>query len=188
MPSTTQRPLTAFVSGHTDLSEANFESIYLPLLNAAIAQGHNFLIGDALGVDSFALQYLLSDVVKKQFPDVATRRITVYPGRSHTIPALQAQGINVVSLNDARLQLTSEIAEVIGVVDGGKDHARYKFLIKDARMTLDSDYDILYVRGEEESRAMYGKLYRARVSATELNRRRREFLVMKREAKEVHRG
>lgn len=43
-------------------------------------------------------------------------------------------------------------------------------------MTLNSDYDILWVRSEDESRAFYGTKWRPRISATELNRQRRENL------------
>ena len=44
---------------------------------------------------------------------------------------------------------------------------------RDAAMTAASDYDVSYVRSEEERRELYGCRYRPRVSATELNRRRR---------------
>ena len=40
-------------------------------------------------------------------------------------------------------------------------------------MTGATDYDILYVRSEDESRQLYGEKYRPRVSATEMNRMRR---------------
>ena len=45
---------------------------------------------------------------------------------------------------------------------------------KDEAMTLASDIDILWVRSDEETRAMYGSRYRAgRISGTEKNRIRR---------------
>lgn len=41
-------------------------------------------------------------------------------------------------------------------------------------MTMASDYDILWARTDEEAKLLYGAKWRAdRVSATELNRRRR---------------
>ena len=44
-------------------------------------------------------------------------------------------------------------------------------------MTAVSDYDILYVRSEAESRQLYGPKYRPRVSGTEMNRMRRAKLL-----------
>lgn len=46
-------------------------------------------------------------------------------------------------------------------------------MMRDRVMTECSDYDILWVRSEEESKELYGAKYRARISATEMNRLRR---------------
>ena len=40
-------------------------------------------------------------------------------------------------------------------------------------MTAASTYDILFVRSDEDNKALYGAKWRPRVSATELNRLRR---------------
>ncbi|KAK4902956.1 hypothetical protein LTR49_026974 [Elasticomyces elasticus] len=87
---------------------------------------------------------------------------------------LEALNLTVVGPEDLALAQTSEVAELIGVVKTGKDKARFNHIVRDTRMTLRSDYDILYVRSDEESRKLYGDKYRARVSATEMNRLRRE--------------
>ncbi|KAK5735397.1 hypothetical protein LTS12_026477 [Elasticomyces elasticus] len=83
---------------------------------------------------------------------------------------LEALNLTVVGPEDLALAQTSEVAELIGVVKTGKDKARSKHIVRDTHMTLRSDYDIL----DEESRKLYGDKYRARVSATEMNRLRRE--------------
>lgn len=45
---------------------------------------------------------------------------------------------------------------------------------RDAEMTKASDYDVLWVRPEEETKVLYGKKYRAgRVSGTQKNLERR---------------
>lgn len=57
----------------------------------------------------------------------------------------------------------------------------YKWLVingyhneRDAAMTEASDYDILWVRGEEDTKVLYGEKYRAgRVSGTQKNKDRR---------------
>lgn len=50
--------LTAFISGHLDITEKEFEENYIPLIDKAIEQGDNFIVGDARGVDSMAQKYL----------------------------------------------------------------------------------------------------------------------------------
>ncbi len=47
---------------------------------------------------------------------------------------------------------------------------------KDAAMTQSSNVDILYIRSEEESRALYGSKYRPRISGTQKNLERRQKL------------
>ena len=51
--------------------------------------------------------------------------------------------------------------------------SRAHHLARDARLTAESDYDILWVRPEEEMKALYKENWRPRVSATEMNRLRR---------------
>ncbi|KAK4900754.1 hypothetical protein LTR49_027388 [Elasticomyces elasticus] len=164
---------TALISGHTDLSSVDFDNIYIPKINNALLSGHSFILGDAAGVDTQALQFLLSESIRKQYPDILDR-ITIYPSRASNTVMLEALNLTVVGPEDLALAQTSEVAELIGVVKTGKDKARSKHIVRDTHMTLRSDYDILYVRSDEESRKLYGDKYRARVSATEMNRLRRE--------------
>jgi hypothetical protein len=48
-----------FVSGHLDLSEAEFDMHYRPALDEALARGDSFVVGDARGTDSLTQHYLL---------------------------------------------------------------------------------------------------------------------------------
>jgi hypothetical protein len=48
----------AFVSGHLDLTESEFEEHYVPALDRALAAGDSFVIGDARGADLLAQRYL----------------------------------------------------------------------------------------------------------------------------------
>ena len=53
---------------------------------------------------------------------------------------------------------------------------------RDAAMTRDSDYDILWVRSDEETKVLYGTKYRpGRVSGTQKNKDRREVLLRERQ-------
>lgn len=163
----------AFVSGHTDLSQSDFDRIYVPLIDEALAQGHKFIIGDAVGVDAQTITYLLSSTVRKTYPNVQ-QQITVYASRGCNLTKFAPLGIKVIGPNDPKLTPTPEITSLIGIENEGKNRARYRHLVRDTHMTMNSDYDILYIRSEEESREMYGDKYWARVSATEHNRQRRE--------------
>lgn len=59
---------TAFISGHTDLSQEEFETHYRTRIDEALSSNHAFVIGDARGADSMALQYLSGK----------TTRVTIY--------------------------------------------------------------------------------------------------------------
>lgn len=50
----------AHISGHYDLSEAEFERHYRPPIDEAIAHGDHFIVGDANGADVSAQQYLFA--------------------------------------------------------------------------------------------------------------------------------
>ena len=176
-------PSIALISGHTDLSEADFSRHYRLQLISALDQGHHFILGDAAGADAFALTYLLSPAVVLAHPDVK-ERITIYLSRKASIDRLQSQGLKVVPPDDRRLQ--AQQTDVV-VSKKGRDSRRWHHVQRDAAMTTASDYDILYVRTEEESRKLYGAKYRPRVSATELNRLRR-IEVDKRKAAAVGKG
>ena len=186
------------ISGHTDLDPVVFQARYHAPLNSALARGDSFILGDAAGTDTLALEYLLSPSILGLYPDVRSR-ITVYASRRANAAVLQARGVRVVELDDndhdnaahpaqtpqshstaasrggraQQRQQGSSKGQFSTAVVGryGRDARRYRHVQRDAAMTAASDYDILYVRTEAESRAIYGARYRPRVSATEMNRR-----------------
>lgn len=47
-----------FVSGHRDITQEEFEEHYIPLLDAAMDNGGRFVVGDCMGVDIKAQEYL----------------------------------------------------------------------------------------------------------------------------------
>ncbi|KAK3623209.1 hypothetical protein LTR22_024476 [Elasticomyces elasticus] len=170
------RSPTAFISGHTDLSQADFDTIYIPLIDAALSDGHNLVLGDAVGVDTQALV--------KAYPDIEAR-ITVYASRPDNVAMLEALAVKVFGPGDPSLLATKSVEAIIGAVKGGRDKARFKHLVRDTNMTLHSDYDILYVRSEGESRDLYGDKYWKRASATQLNRERRGKMELMRVAEDI---
>ncbi|KAL3458414.1 hypothetical protein BJX64DRAFT_266734 [Aspergillus heterothallicus] len=155
MPSTPEsKPKTAFISGPVDTGpdSAFFAKHYIPSLTTAIAAGHNFVIGPILsGVDAEALDYLLA------YP-ILPSRITVYTTYAENAAwgdVFRARGVKVFVLEN--LHATTGM--------------------RDARMTAESDYDILRWRTEEEAREFYGGLFRGgHVTNTERNWRRRRGL------------
>ncbi|KAL5041592.1 hypothetical protein BDW71DRAFT_201250 [Aspergillus fruticulosus] len=143
-----------FISGPIDTGpdRVYFRTHYVQPINAAIAAGHDFVIGPILsGVDADALDYLLN------YP-ILTSRITIFMTVSEEKAwgnTFREHGVSVHVLEDR--QATTQN--------------------RDAAMTAASDYDILRWRTEEEAREFYGELYRpGRVTNTERNWRRRKVL------------
>jgi hypothetical protein len=66
-----QPPKVAFISGHLDVTIEEFREHYCPKILEAIAAGHNFVVGDARGVDNFANMFLGAMVWQNN-------RVTVY--------------------------------------------------------------------------------------------------------------
>lgn len=176
---------TACISGHTDLSDEEFNEHYAPRIEEAVGNGHHLIFGDASGVDTQALAFLLSPSMIDKNPNIR-KQFTIYCTREYNISALKRQGVqNIVHPKDPSMSPNHETESLmLGIKKSGRDKARYRHIIRDAHMTLRSDYDILYVRSEEESRAFYGNKYRDRLSATEMNRRRRAIVNARREGKD----
>lgn len=137
----------AFISGHVDISEQEFEAHYIPKIDEAIEVGHHFVVGSANGADRMTLEYLY----KK---NVNANRVTCYIyerdlGRhSRRITEVRDTGFNTYD------DFTS-------------------YTSRDAYMTNLSDYDIAWVRSVEECKKLYGDSYRDRKSGTQLNLERR---------------
>src|SRR5271156_2324476 len=112
----------AFISGHVDLSQAEFQSYYSSAIDQALNDGDHFVIGSARGADSYALKYLIAKNIDPQ-------KITVYlyeknPNRVAELAAHYHQ--LKIKLRDGYNSCTS----------------------RDAQMTRDSSYDIAWVRPE----------------------------------------
>jgi hypothetical protein len=161
----TFKPRTAMISGHIDISPGDFASHYIPAVDLAISRHDHFILGDAQGTDTLALDYLL----QHGGPDVK-HCITIYVSRPYNIAKFQAMGFTTSTDPPADALASGAPGKGKGRRQGD---ARARHLQRDARMTRASDYDILWARSEEEARKLYGNKYRTRVSATALNRLRR---------------
>jgi hypothetical protein len=53
------RPKTNFVSGHLDLTPAEFEAHYRQAIDKALERGEAFVVGDARGADTITQEHLL---------------------------------------------------------------------------------------------------------------------------------
>jgi len=49
---------TAFISGHLDLTQEEFNDHYKPLIQKAIDLKHNIIVGDAKGADKMSQEFL----------------------------------------------------------------------------------------------------------------------------------
>jgi hypothetical protein len=72
------------ISGHLDLTQAEFEAHYAPYILSALASKHNIVVGDAPGADAMA-----QELLKKWIPIMRyTGIVTVY--HMLTIPRFNA--------------------------------------------------------------------------------------------------
>jgi hypothetical protein len=141
--------MTAFVSGHTDLTKEEFLQHYVPQLDSAIIQKCHFVLGNARGADQLALNYLLDRNV-----DPSTIVLYCYP--------------SLTSEEKARV-LGSQAG--IKIIEGFPSYNQ-----RDSAMTRASTHDIAWVRTEtfEESKQRYGEKFNPkRISATQTNLNRR---------------
>lgn len=89
-----------YISGHLDLTPAEFEAHYRPSLDLALARGEGFVVGDARGADAMAQRYLLGK----------TTAVTVYhmfasPRNNAGFPAVG--GFESDELRDERMTADS---------------------------------------------------------------------------------
>lgn len=147
---------TAFISGHLDISKAKFLELYKSEIDNAINNGHHFVIGNAVGCDEFAIEYL-------QEKNVTNNRVTIYHHES-TYDKIEKNHLTISDIN--KFGYTN--------VQTGFDN----FTERDAMMTKDSHYDIAHVRPDHETKILMeslGKTYSAtRVSGTQKNLIRRQ--------------
>ncbi|KAB8070987.1 hypothetical protein BDV29DRAFT_197669 [Aspergillus leporis] len=148
---TTSTTKTAFISGPIDTGPDNtyFRTYYIPRINTAIEQGHDFIIGPVpSGVDHDALYYLLA------YP-IHPTRITIF-----VTPAENS------AFGDGFRKLHVNVRVVGDLSATSRD--------RDAAMTGASSYDILRWRTSGEAREFYGDIWReGYVTNTERNWRRR---------------
>lgn len=155
-------PRTAMISGHIDISEAKFLQHYRTALDSAITDGNSFVLANADGADALSLRYLLHH-------GVTPSRITIY---LRAPPAARGKHKSRTACEDGDaeadvVQRYWEEGFMVRSIVGS-------YTERDAAMTRESDYDILWLRPEEETRILYGRKYRAnRISGTQKNKERR---------------
>lgn len=138
----------AYISGHTDLTEAEFLLHYQPLINEAYLAGHHFVVGDAKGADYFAQEYLANYLV-------IPSRVVVYH-----------------MLTDPRhfYVSKSEDGHEFSTVGGFKSDEE-----RDAAMTKASTYDIAWVRPGRENSGTARNLKR-RLIVNKINNVKKHFI------------
>lgn len=85
---------TYFISGHLDLTDAEFQEHYVPRIDAALAEESAFVVGDARGCDRMAQLYLRDK-----------RAIRVQVFHMYTAPRHNVNGFSTVggfTADDAR--------------------------------------------------------------------------------------
>jgi len=161
-PSQPQQSRVAFISGHIDIAPQQFKIHYAPALDAAIHRGDAFVLSTARGADTLALDYLRTH-------NVDPSRVTIYthaPRPNRKANAIRVR-VDTMQLRPVVEERYRKEGYNIKVIQGYHNE-------RDAACTGASDYDILWVRGETETAALYGSKYRpGRISGTQKNRDRR---------------
>ncbi len=139
-------PEVAFISGHVDLLQSEFDQHYIPAINQAINNGNHYVLGNARGGDTMGLTYLLSQKVDPT-------HITIYVYDKY------------VSDYDNKKKYAH--------LDVNIKCGYQSYTSRDADMTTNSHYDIAWVRSKEASKVLYGDAYKPRVSGTQHNLNRR---------------
>jgi hypothetical protein len=174
---TSSKARTAFISGHIDITPAQFTEAYASALDTAIHRGDAFVLSNAESVDTLALAYLRTH-------EAHASRITVY---MHT--TRHNRKVNATGARTNKMRMGSELdmryrmeGYNCKVMEGYYDES-------DAAMSEASDYDILMVRGEAETAALYGDKYQpGRVSGTQKNEDRRLIKDKRPGARALHRA
>ncbi|KAM3421480.1 hypothetical protein BST61_g1873 [Cercospora zeina] len=105
----------AFVSGHIDLPEAQFLEHYRKALDSAIDAKDQFIVSNAEGADSLALQYLLRNGVD---PTQITVYIHTPPERRQKSSNANMRAIDELRTGDAILEQYRKQGLNVRVVKG----------------------------------------------------------------------
>lgn len=112
--------IICFVSGHLDLSQDEFEKQYVPLISKAIANGHDFVVGDARGADTMAQEYLRDMAVAGHLEPMQVRVFHAYNQPRHNLGFESVGGFASQSAKDASMTKASDY-DVAWVRKGRED-------------------------------------------------------------------
>ncbi len=120
---------TYFIKGHCNLTPEEFETHYKNEIDKVIISRTNkFVIGNARGVDTMALEYLLKNN---------------YPGNMNTIYYSKSKKSKSI---DYYKNLN------VNVIEGFISYSK-----RDEKMTIESDIDIAWVRPQHETEELLKK-------------------------------
>jgi hypothetical protein len=144
---------TVFVSGHVDITKQQFLKHYIPLIDKAKEQGYRFITGNANGADKMTFEYLSG--YKCYNKPIKTFEY----GSNEYKKWLEKHGYPGLEIIYFERNKSGKF----------KSHNE-----RDTWMTMNSDYDIAWVRPENETKILYGKNYDPkRISGTMKNIKRR---------------
>ena len=124
--------ITYFISGHSDVTKEEFAKYYIPKILNGIKEKANFIMGDFIGVDTMAIEFLHNFVENNS--NFTATQVTIY----HKKEKLECNFFNF---------------NTKGGFSGIKD--------RDIAMTNNSTHDILWIReGKEKSYTAMNKLRR----------------------------
>lgn len=92
--------VTAFVSGHLDITKEEFEENYVPQLAKAVANGFEFVVGDAPGCDFMAQTYLAQRGAKFDVYHMFERPRLAVPGYSRLVGGFTSDNERDAAMTD----------------------------------------------------------------------------------------
>lgn len=128
------KQITYFISGHSDVTVEEFYKYYRPKILKGISENANFIMGDFIGVDTMAIEFLYNFIKNDPNSNFSAQQVTIYHKNENP-------ECNIFNFKTK------------GGFKGIKD--------RDIAMTKDSTHDILWIRkGKENSHTAKNKLRR----------------------------
>lgn len=112
--------MTAFISGHGDVTWQEFEEHYVPRIAEAVNKGHSIIVGDFRGLDTDAMKYL--QYVDEQYMTVDLTVYHMFTEPRNTVDCAKHKG-GFTSDHDRDSAMTRDSDYDIAWVRPGKENS-----------------------------------------------------------------
>lgn len=74
----TDNKKTYFISGHSDVTKSEFAEFYAPKILNAIEENSNFVVGDFIGLDTMAIEFLHNFIEKNPSMNFSAKKVSIF--------------------------------------------------------------------------------------------------------------